>query len=166
MENKIEVGKAYRMSGIEVVCVGYTKKGYAKMQTLGMTHGEWPGEGDISNYNHITRKFTNEWKGTIKKFRLPTHEKAEMDKTTRIALSEAAGNRSSFGASSYSAWLGTVNGSNYAWCISSYGNVYSDSYQDDSYVIAPSFNIDESKIIILDGDEIKRLIGHKARNKR
>ena len=39
------------------------------------------------------------------------------------ALKAAAENARSFGAASYSAWLGTVSGSS-AWCVYSLGNVY------------------------------------------
>lgn len=156
--NEITVGKEYKMSGVDVVCVGFTKKGHAKMQTLGMTAGRRPGEGNISEYNDVTRHFTKEWKEVIKKFRLPTLKKAKTNKDVSTALAKAAGNYSSFGASNNYAWLGSILGSTYAWCVNSSGYVNSSYSQNLSFVVAPAFNLDESKII-LDGDEIKQIEG-------
>lgn len=62
------------------------------------------------------------------------------------ALTTAATNYSSFGASDSHAWLGTVGGSNNAWCVNSNGNVDYDDYQGNSYVVAPAFNLDTSKV--------------------
>ena len=69
------------------------------------------------------------------------------------ALKKAAGNASSFGSPYDYAWLGTVNGSNYAWCVNSGGNVYGYNSQDYDYVVAPAFNLDLSKVEVA-GDEI------------
>lgn len=68
------------------------------------------------------------------------------------ALKKAAGNASSFGCPNNYAWLGTVYGSDYAWCVGSSGNVY-DYSQNSDYVVAPAFNLDLSKVEIV-GDEI------------
>lgn len=62
------------------------------------------------------------------------------------ALTTAATNYSSFGASYSDAWLGTVNGSNYAWYVYSYGSVSNYNYQNYSFVVAPAFNLDTSKV--------------------
>ena len=67
-------------------------------------------------------------------------------------LKKAAENARSFGAASYYAWLGTVNGY-YAWYVNSDGNVYDSSNQDGDFVVAPAFNLDLSKVEIV-GDEI------------
>ena len=68
------------------------------------------------------------------------------------ALKKAAGNASSFGCPNNYAWLGTVYGSDYAWCVGSRGNVY-DYSQNSDYVVAPAFNLDLSKVEVV-GDEI------------
>ena len=68
------------------------------------------------------------------------------------ALKKAAGNASSFGCPNNYAWLGTVYGSDYAWCVGSSGNVY-DYSQNSDYVVAPAFNLDLSKVEVA-GDEI------------
>ena len=69
------------------------------------------------------------------------------------ALKAAAENAHSFGSSGNFAWLGTVNGSNYAWYVYSNGNVYGGSNQNYDFVVAPAFNLDLSKVEIV-GDEI------------
>ena len=69
------------------------------------------------------------------------------------ALKKAAGNASSFRSPSNYAWLGTVNGGSNAWYVSSNGNVYYYGGQSNDSVVAPAFNLDLSKIIIV-GDEI------------
>lgn len=80
------------------------------------------------------------------------------------ALQEAAKNFSSIGATCDIAWLGTVDdhdstkpdnfdNSDFAWYVDSVGNIYEyfQDYQD--FVIAPAFNIDLSKVKVVD-DEI------------
>jgi hypothetical protein len=65
------------------------------------------------------------------------------------ALKTAAGNYSTFsGATGGDAWLGTVYGSDYAYFVGSNGNVVSYSYQTNTYVVAPAFNLDLSKVKI------------------
>ena len=68
------------------------------------------------------------------------------------ALKEASMNYQSFGAAGNYAWLGTVNGSDGAWYVSSNGNVY-NYYQDSDCVVAPAYNLDLSKVEVV-GDEI------------
>ena len=69
------------------------------------------------------------------------------------ALKKAAGNASSFGCPFDYAWLGTVYGSNYAWCVYSRSNVCGSSGQGNDLVVAPAFNLDLSKVEVA-GDEI------------
>lgn len=69
------------------------------------------------------------------------------------ALKKAAGNASSFGCPNSYAWLGAVYGGSNAWCVYSGGNVYDHYGQYNDFVVAPAFNLDLSKIIIV-GDEI------------
>ena len=69
------------------------------------------------------------------------------------SLKKAAGNASSFGCPFNYAWLGTVYGSNYAWCVYSRGNVCGSSGQGNDLVVAPAFNLDLSKVEVA-GDEI------------
>ena len=62
------------------------------------------------------------------------------------ALTTAATNYSSFGATGNASWLGTVGG--VAWCVDSDGGVsYNVNYfQSNSFVVAPAFNLDLSKV--------------------
>ena len=69
------------------------------------------------------------------------------------ALKAAAENASSFGSSSYYAWLGTVYGGSSAWCVGSDGNVCIGNVQSYDLVVAPAFNLDLSKVEVA-GDEI------------
>lgn len=167
MSNILTAGKTYKMSGFGVVCIKQRKNGSYKMQTLGMTAGPWPGEGDISNYDDVTKTFTQMWAEVIDKFSLPkrTRKIATYRGKTYKALIKAARNNNSFGASEYSAWLGgasergawlgTAHGSNFVWHVYSNGFVNLNNNRNDSFVVAPSFLLNPSKII-LDGDEIKR----------
>lgn len=69
------------------------------------------------------------------------------------ALKKAAGNARSFGSPNYFAWLGTVDGGSYAWCVDSDGYVYNSYGQVNDCVVAPAFNLDLSKVEVA-GDEI------------
>lgn len=64
------------------------------------------------------------------------------------ALKEAAANCDSFGGTYTSAWLGTVYGGSGAWCVNSSGYVSYNSEQDISFVVAPAFNLDKSKVTV------------------
>ena len=69
------------------------------------------------------------------------------------ALKEAAGNARSFGASVNCAWTGTYYGnSGDSWVVNSNGDTYGN-YQSGSFVVAPAFNLDLSKVEVV-GDEI------------
>lgn len=80
------------------------------------------------------------------------------------ALKEAAGNARSFGASVNCAWTGTYYGnSGGAWYVNSNGGVsYND--QSDDYVVAPVFNLDLSKVEIVDDEIVIRKSVKNARN--
>ena len=64
------------------------------------------------------------------------------------ALKTAASNYSSFGASGTNSWLGTVYGSGNAWFVGSNGNVNCNHGQSDSFVLAPAFTLDTSKVVL------------------
>ena len=80
------------------------------------------------------------------------------------ALKAAAENASSFGSPYSCAWLGTVNGSVSAWYASSGGNVYYNYGQSSDYVVAPVFNLDLSKVEIVDDEIVIRKSVKNARN--
>lgn len=65
-------------------------------------------------------------------------------------LKRAAENAQSFGAASSSAWLGAVDGSYGAWCVDRFGHVYNINYQYVDYVVAPAFNLDLSKVEVVE----------------
>lgn len=170
-------GETYTLGGYEWVAAE-NKNGYTVLQSTGVTAGVWPGykmaqfgngsqyasniDGqDISGYDDKTTTLYNsiksaEYSGADYGTGLYLISNAMAGTTTYglgsgnywTALATAAGNRSSFGASGSDSWLGTVYGSYYAW------NVYSDGYvdyyncQDYSFVVAPAFNLDPSKVTL------------------
>ena len=70
------------------------------------------------------------------------------------ALREAVANYSSFGAPLGEVWFGTSDDSNYAFCVNLGDFCYFNSNnQWSSYMVAPTFNLDLSKVEI-EGDEI------------
>ena len=122
---------------------------------------------DISNYNSATQNLYNSIKAVEKTgmsygkgLFLVSNAKAGQTSSGNqgsgnywTALKSAATNHSSFGASNYAAWLGTVYGSDGAWCVDSNGSVYYDYNQNYSFVVAPAFNLDTSKVS-LSGTEL------------
>lgn len=176
----LEPGKTYKFAGYSwTACEVNNDRHVAVIQSRGVTHGAWPGfkmtefdskysiDGyDISAYDVKTKKLYDAIKDVEDKsasygkgLYLVSKEKAgftEWDQPVSgdywQALKKAAGNASSFGCPFNYAWLGTVYGSNYAWCVYSRGNVGSGG-QNNGYVVAPAFNLDLSKVEV-DGDEI------------
>ena len=70
------------------------------------------------------------------------------------ALREAVANYSSFGAPIGEVWFGTIDDSNYAFCVNLGDFCYFNSNnQWSSYMVAPTFNLDLSKVES-EGDEI------------
>ena len=94
---------------------------------------------DISNYNSTTQSLYSSIKAAEytaatygKGLYLVSNSKAGTTSNGSqgsgyywSALKSAAANYSSFGASDNYAWLGTVNGSDHAWCVNSNGDVNS-----------------------------------------
>lgn len=70
-------------------------------------------------------------------------------------LKRAAENAQSFGAASSSAWLGAVDGNYGAWCVDRFGHVYNINYQYVDYVVAPAFNLDLSKVEVVENQIVK-----------
>lgn len=176
----LEPGKTYKFAGYSwTACEVNNDRHVAVIQSRGVTHGAWPGfkmtefdskysiDGyDISAYDVKTKKLYDAIKDVEDKsasygkgLYLVSKEKAGFTEWGEPgsgdywqALKKAAGNASSFGCPNNYAWLGTVYGSDYAWCVGSSGNVY-DYSQNSDYVVAPAFNLDLSKVEVV-GDEI------------
>lgn len=176
----LELGKTYKFAGYSwTACEVNNDRHVAVIQSRGVTHGAWPGfkitefdskysiDGyDISAYDVKTKKLYDAIKDVEDKsasygkgLYLVSKEKAGYTEWCEPgsddywqALKKAAGNASSFGCPNNYAWLGTVYGSDYAWCVGSSGNVY-DYSQNSDYVVAPAFNLDLSKVEVV-GDEI------------
>lgn len=176
----LESGKTYKFAGYSwTACEVNNDRHVAVIQSRGVTHGAWPGfkmtefdskysiDGyDISAYDVKTKKLYDAIKDVEDKsasygkgLYLVSKEKAGYTEWCEPgsddywqALKKAAGNASSFGCPNNYAWLGTVYGSDYAWCVGSSGNVY-DYSQNSDYVVAPAFNLDLSKVEVV-GDEI------------
>ena len=72
------------------------------------------------------------------------------------ALKKTAENACSFGSPDYYAWLGTVYGSDDAWYVYSSGNVYGNYSQNDDCVVAPAFNLDLSKVEVVENQITKK----------
>ena len=172
--------KTYKFAGYSwTACEVNNDRHVAVIQSRGVTHGAWPGfkmtefdskysiDGyDISAYDVKTKKLYDAIKDVEDKsasygkgLYLVSKEKAGFTEWCEPgsgdywqALKKAAGNASSFGCPNYCAWLGTVNGSDYAWYVYSSGNVY-DYHQSYDCVVAPAYNLDLSKVEVV-GDEI------------
>ena len=155
------------------------------IQSHGVTHGEWPGfvmpqfgtgdyysksiDGeDLSAYDNkmkelydviknVEDKSTSYGKGLY----LVSKEKVgftEWDEPGSgnywQALKTAAENARSFWAT-YCAWLGTVDDSHNAWYVHSNGYVYSYGNQSSDFVVAPAFNLDLSKVEVVENQIVK-----------
>lgn len=186
----LKEGETYSFGGYEWICAE-VKGNYAVMQSTGVTAGVWPGykmskfgngdfyansiDGqDISAYDDKTTTLYNSIRSAEyvsatygKGLFLVSNEKAGTTTTGskgsgnyHTALKTAA-NSGSFGASYSYAWLGTVYGSSNAWGVNQDGNVYNGSFQNSSFVVAPAFNLDTSKIT-LDGSKKIILGGSKS----
>ncbi|WP_417020020.1 hypothetical protein [Anaerobutyricum hallii] len=68
------------------------------------------------------------------------------------ALKATAENAHSFRDANYFAWLGADNGSKGAWCVDSDGCFYNYFNKRNDFVIAPCFNLDLSKVKVVDNE--------------
>lgn len=174
MENKkIELGKEYGFAGYRWVPVEINEECQeAVMQSLGVTAGPWPGYSmsqfgngdyytqdisgkDIGDYDEKTRALMKQIKpvSLIDSLYLPSFEDIDDNTIWKAALAKAASNHNLFESLYTIAWLGTVNGSSGAWYVNWNKYVGRNGGQYVSYVVAPAFNLDLSKIDIM-GDEI------------
>lgn len=165
------------------MCEVDNKRHAAVIQSHGLTHGMWPGfvmprfgngnyyekniDGqDISEYDDKMRALYDTIKDVEEKsapygkgLYLVSRGKVDFAEWGRLgsgcywtALKDAAANYSLFGATYDGVCLGTGGNYSNAWYVGRNGGVYGD-YQHYDFVIAPSFNIDLSKVKIV-GDEI------------
>ena len=154
----------------------------AVIQSHGVTHGAWPGYimPQFENGNYYSKSidgedisaYDNKMQALYDAIKNAEDSSASYGKGLYLiskgktgftewhkpgsgnywqALKAAAEDFSLFRAT-YGAWLGTVGGSNSAWCVDSGGNVYNGN-QSYGFVVAPAFNLDLSKVKIV-GDEI------------
>lgn len=176
------VGQTYSFMGYDwTVCELINKGKTLVIQSHGVTHGEWPGYtmpqfgngnyygADIDGQNisayddkmqalYDTIKDVEDQSAPYGKgLYLVSREKIGFTEWCKpgsgyywTALKEVAGSGFGYG---YYAWLGTVYGSNGAWCICPDGAVYCDYQYGSDFVIPPAFNLDLSKVEIV-GDEI------------
>lgn len=187
----LESGKTYKFAGYSwTACEVNNDRHVAVIQSRGVTHGAWPGfkmtefdskysiDGyDISAYDVKTKKLYDAIKDVEDKsasygkgLYLVSKEKVGFTEWGHPgsgnywqALKAAAENACSFGSPDNYAWLGTVYGSGGAWYVNSNGGVsYND--QSDDYVVAPVFNLDLSKVEIVDDEIVIRKSVKNARN--
>ena len=110
------------------------------------THGSWPGQNytaDASRWGTTTNSFYNTYGKYLDAnsfYLLPTSSPNGYEIQ---ALKTAAGIYSSFGAAYSYAWLGSPDGSGYAYYVNSDGDVDSHGTSND-YVLAPAFNLKKS----------------------
>ena len=172
-KTQIELGKEYNFAGYRWVPVHINEEDQvAVMQSLGVTAGPWPGfsmgkfgNGDyynrditrrnISDYDSKTRVLMEQIRpivfGDVGLY-LSSYDSIKTNSVWRDALTKAAANYCSFGASSNCAWTGTYGGNNHAWVVNSYGST-PNSFQNSSCVVPAAFNLDLSKVEI-EEDEI------------
>lgn len=180
----------YKWTACELINKGKT----LVIQSHGVTHGKWPGfkmekfgngdyyadsidRQDISAYDRKLKELYNAIKDVEDKsasygkgLYLISEEKVGFTELGHPgsgnywqALKAAAENARSFGSPDNYAWLGTVYGSGGAWYVNSNGGVsYND--QSDDYVVAPVFNLDLSKVEIVDDEIVIRKSVKNARN--
>lgn len=179
---KLTKGNIYDFVGYKWIAAE-VKDGHTVLQSIGVTAGLWPGftmpqfgngdwydkniDGlDISAYDAKMSELyerindaefadaeygkglflvSNEKAGTVAR---ETNGSGNYWK----ALRTAAKNHSSYGIYECNAWLGTVNG-DCAWYVYEYGNVTDGYGQSYPLVVAPTFNLNTSKIEV-DGNEI------------
>lgn len=180
---KMKTGKEYSFAGYRWIPIEIDEnKQIAVMQSLGVTSGPWPGfsmekfgddnyydrhiaGADISSYNEATEKLMEQIKSVVidtlsgrglylaSYKNIDSVEDVHTNNVWKTALAKAAANFSLFGAPVNDVWLGTVYGSSNAWYVYQYGGMYNNYYQDSTFVVAPAFNLDLTKIEIK-GDEI------------
>ena len=177
----LETGKTYKFAGYKwTVCELVNDGKTAVLQSNGVTSGSWPGyvipqfgngnfyEKSIDGQN--ISSYDDKMQSLYDAIKDAEDSSASYGKGLFLqsgfgnylqALQKAAENAHSFGSPSYRAWLGTVDGSDYAWYVYSNGNAYYGNYQGHDCVIAPAFNLDLSKIKVV-GDEIIIRDGEKA----
>ena len=180
----------YKWTACELINKGKT----LVIQSHGVTHGKWPGfkmekfgngnyyadsiDGqDISAYDNKMQALYDAIEDVEdtsasygKGLYLISEEKVGFTELGHPgsgnywqALKAAAENACSFGSPDNYAWLGTVYGSGGAWYVNSNGGVsYND--QSDDYVVAPVFNLDLSKVEIVDDEIVIRKSVKNARN--
>lgn len=180
----------YKWTACELINKGKT----LVIQSHGVTHGKWPGfkmekfgngnyyadsiDGqDISAYDNKMQALYDAIEDVEdtsasygKGLYLISEEKVGFTELGHPgsgnywqALKAAAENARSFGSPDNYAWLGTVYGSGGAWYVNSNGGVsYND--QSDDYVVVPVFNLDLSKVEIVDDEIVIRKSVKNARN--
>lgn len=172
-------GNAFNFGGCKWI-VAEVKGNCAVLQSCGVTAGPWPGykmpqfgnrewydkdiDGlDISEYDDKTATLYNSIKAAeyqnssygkglyLVPWNMTSLSKGNYEYTT--ALTEATENCSLLGASGPFAWFGTCNINSYAYYVDLCGSIGNNGNQSSSFVIAPAFNLDVSKVRI-NGDEI------------
>lgn len=182
--NVLELGKTYRLAGYYWTACELINNGETLViQSHGVTHGEWPGytmpqfgngnyygadiDGqNISAYDDKMQALYDAIKDVEdqsapygKGLYLVSREKIGFTEWCKpgsgyywTALKEVAGSGLGYG---YYAWLGTVYGSNGTWCICPDGAVYCDYQYGSDFVIPPAFNLDLSKVEIVENQIVK-----------
>lgn len=167
----LAVGSTYTFDGCEWRVAEAKDGGYVLVMTKGNTAkgvmgGYWPGYiknnnnyytsnvewEDISSYYAGLKIVYNDIKATENAsasngkglYLVPYNKVSSQSGQYWEAFKTAAGNYSSFGASSNCAWTGTYSGG-YAWVVGSGGNT-TYYYQNNSCVVPAAFNLNPSKV--------------------
>ena len=164
MMQKIKIGGEYRFGGYDWT-VAEVFNDHAILQSHGVTAGEWKG-ADVTDYEVKTRVLYD----AIKQAEYTRGESSGLFLVSKdrccgyykAGIVEAAKNAGSLGASGSSAWLGAAYDSSLAWFVNSVG-YFSYSFTSVSVVVAPCFDLDLSKVEIIDG-EIIIIMGERPQN--
>lgn len=184
-DNILELGKTYQFAGYKWTACELINNGKtAVLQSHGVTYGKWPGytmpqfgngdyygldiDGqDISVYDDKMQALYDAIKDLEdtsasygKGLYLISKEKAGFMEWCKPGsgncwkILKDAGDSSSFGSFCGGTWLGTGYGRVSAWCVGSDGVILNLCHEYD-LVIAPSFNLDLSKVEVVENQITK-----------
>ncbi len=172
---KLSLGATYTMAGYEWIAIR-VKKEVVVLQSTGVTSGAWPGYAlfgkgeayakgisysNISDYDDKTKELYHRIRHVESKnpacpgIGLYLFRKEDIEDNNAYAFNayaKAAGNASLYDADGLGVWTGSPSDARSAYAWYNEGGA-SPAYPRISYVVAPAFNLDPSRVI-LDGNAI------------
>lgn len=179
----LELGETYKFAGYDwTVCKLYKEHNIAVIQSHGVTHGVYAERlitgCDISSYNDTMKSLYEDIKEVEDKsdifgkgLYLVSNDLVGFTKFGECGsgyywkvLKEVAKNASSFGAASNFAWIGADYFKDYALSVSAGGGIYYKYLPCEDYAIAPAFNLDVSKVDVVDNEIVIKGRGYAKTN--